>query len=757
MRIQKRAFALSGLLLLLLGLAPAIALAHAQLLRTEPADGAVLNIAPERVRLFFSEPIERDFFSLEVYAANRVRVDNRNARIAPDNVSVLEAGLPRLAPGSYLVAWRALSIDGHVVHGTFAFSVGAAAGTRPALDLPAAGAPLGFSAAVRWLTYLAAFLLVGGLAFGPLILWPALRAAGLDVAPLARRATHGLLWIAWPAIVLLLMTSLAALLLQSADVTGLALSEVLRARAVTRLLTGTRYGSFWLMREALLFVLLAVVAAVTAETRPRPVLRYLGLAIGALMLLTISASGHAASVEQDTAVAIAADWIHLCAGALWVGGLAQLLAGLMFVLPSLDVGGRRRLLACAIRRFSLVAGGSVAVLVLTGVYAGLLHVPSWRALEDSAYGAALAGKLLLISPLLLFGALNLLVIHRRFVRAARTQTHTARQPSNVGLFRAFVAAELALAVLVLAVTGLLAGLPPASSVMGGQPFSALRRTDDLDIILTVQPNQAGTNQVEVKVTGADGKPIDARRVVLRLGHQEMSMGQREAPAQPAGGGRYVAVGNFLDMAGRWTADVEVQAAGAPAERARFTLDVGQAPGANRPTFSPIRILLNAFTLRTGAGLLALLLAAAIFLQRVGWRRRRQRLQGALIGVMLLLLGLFVTGTALADAYRWSLPNPVAATPASVARGQQIYSQNCAMCHGLGGRGDGPAGVTLRPRPADLRVHMAQGHTDEQLHEWVLHGVTGTAMPAFEGKLSREDIWNVINYIRTFAGPASATR
>ncbi len=234
------------------------------------------------------------------------------------------------------------------------------------------------------------------------------------------------------------------------------------------------------------------------------------------------------------------------------------------------------------------------------------------------------------------------------------------------------------------------------------------------------------------------------------------MGQREVTAQPAGGGRYVAGGNFLDMAGRWTADVEVRRAGAPAERARFPINVGQAPGANRPAFSPIRILLNALTLRTVAGLLALALAAIIFLQRMGWRRRRQRLQGAMIGAMLLLLGVFVTGTALADAYRWSLPNPVAATPASIARGQQVYSQSCAMCHGLSGRGDGPAGVTLRPRPADLRAHMAEGHTDEQLHEWVLEGVTGTAMPAFEGKLSREDIWNVVNYIRTFAGPASTT-
>ncbi len=59
---------------------------------------------------------------------------------------------------------------------------------------------------------------------------------------------------------------------------------------------------------------------------------------------------------------------------------------------------------------------------------------------------------------------------------------------------------------------------------------------------------------------------------------------------------------------------------------------------------------------------------------------------------------------------------------------------------------------LRPRPADFRVHMAPGHTDTQLFDWIAHGVAGTGMPAFGENLTEEQIWDVINYIRTFAPP-----
>jgi mono/diheme cytochrome c family protein len=116
--------------------------------------------------------------------------------------------------------------------------------------------------------------------------------------------------------------------------------------------------------------------------------------------------------------------------------------------------------------------------------------------------------------------------------------------------------------------------------------------------------------------------------------------------------------------------------------------------------------------------------------------------------LLIVLGLILQQPAAAA--------PTAQVPAdagSIARGQEIYGQMCAVCHGVQGRGDGPLARTMVPRPADFRVHMAEGHTPDQLFEWTSNGVPDTAMQGFANDLSVEDRWNVINYLQTFV-PAS---
>ena len=93
-------------------------------------------------------------------------------------------------------------------------------------------------------------------------------------------------------------------------------------------------------------------------------------------------------------------------------------------------------------------------------------------------------------------------------------------------------------------------------------------------------------------------------------------------------------------------------------------------------------------------------------------------------------------------------NPIPFSAQSMARGRTIYQAECQACHGLTGGGDGPAAAGLNPRPADLRIHMAAGHTDGQLFNWISEGFTGTAMPAFKKSLSEDDRWHVINFLRT---------
>jgi len=83
---------------------------------------------------------------------------------------------------------------------------------------------------------------------------------------------------------------------------------------------------------------------------------------------------------------------------------------------------------------------------------------------------------------------------------------------------------------------------------------------------------------------------------------------------------------------------------------------------------------------------------------------------------------------------------------SLARGGQVYRENCASCHGDLGRGDGPAAVGLDPKPADLTDALElRGASPLDFYHRVTIGVVGTAMPALETRLSPADRWAVAAY------------
>jgi mono/diheme cytochrome c family protein len=123
---------------------------------------------------------------------------------------------------------------------------------------------------------------------------------------------------------------------------------------------------------------------------------------------------------------------------------------------------------------------------------------------------------------------------------------------------------------------------------------------------------------------------------------------------------------------------------------------------------------------------------------------------AALVVLSATLGVRALGAAPPQAGLLDRTNPIPPTAESLAAGERIYRQHCQACHGVTGAGDGPAAAMLRPRPSDLRVHMAAGHTDGQLYFWITEGFAGTAMPAFRATLSEEERWHVLNFIRTFA-------
>jgi putative copper resistance protein D len=95
--------------------------------------------------------------------------------------------------------------------------------------------------------------------------------------------------------------------------------------------------------------------------------------------------------------------------------------------------------------------------------------------------------------------------------------------------------------------------------------------------------------------------------------------------------------------------------------------------------------------------------------------------------------------------------------ASIAAGAAVYAANCALCHGAGGRGDGPAAAGLPIRPADLTAPHLFAHSPGDLFWWVSHGRDHGVMPGFAHVLAPSRRWDVINFVRARAAGVLSRR
>ena len=135
------------------------------------------------------------------------------------------------------------------------------------------------------------------------------------------------------------------------------------------------------------------------------------------------------------------------------------------------------------------------------------------------------------------------------------------------------------------------------------------------------------------------------------------------------------------------------------------------------------------------------------------RRRTLRIS------VVVLLGLFIYLAIMAHEKghskklhaHWSAPpeaakraNPIQRDQESIARGKKLFQTHCVVCHGPGGKGDGPAAAGLNPKPPNL-VKMAGHHPDGDI-AWKIENGRG-AMPAWKGKLKQKEIWNLTNFIQ----------
>ena len=102
-----------------------------------------------------------------------------------------------------------------------------------------------------------------------------------------------------------------------------------------------------------------------------------------------------------------------------------------------------------------------------------------------------------------------------------------------------------------------------------------------------------------------------------------------------------------------------------------------------------------------------------------------------------------------------LQNAVKPTADSVAAGKKLYDTQCATCHGESGKGDGKMAASINPpKPSDLTdASWKHGSTDGEIFTLIRDGSKGTGMRGYAAKMKPDDIWNVVNYLRTFGQTA----
>jgi copper transport protein len=360
---------------------PASAFAHASLEHTWPKFRQRVETAPRSVRLSFDQAVTVLPGSVSVYSAGGAVV-SATARSGADKHTVVTP-VRKLRKGPYTVRWHVLSGDGHVVSGVFTFGVRYPA--PPPTEAYGASGPTRTEHVVRWAYFLALALLVGGLGFRLLVVR----------GPLPRRAERRFYVVTGIGAVAVLEVGIAAFLLRAEDALQLPFGRLLYGD-LSPIVGGTRFGQAFIAMT-LGFALVAALLYLAWLT-DRTIFLWPTFLLGLGFASGLSLSGHSAADAGSSWLSELADWIHLSAATLWMGGLVQLVA---VVWP-----GAPELRRTAFLRFSRLAGFLVACLVGAGIYLSILRLPHLSDLWTQGYGHVLLVKLALVCVALSWGAVH---------------------------------------------------------------------------------------------------------------------------------------------------------------------------------------------------------------------------------------------------------------------------------------------------------------------------------------------------------------
>ncbi len=526
----RRLLVVAGLVALLqsvamvMGASPASA--HATLIGTDPEEGEVLAETPDVVTFTFDERVSLTDDSIKVFDAKGDPV----SADATSSDEIVTADLPdELPDGTYVVTFRVVSADAHPIAGSLTFSIGAPSESvvPPNVDPEASRTMKTAVGIVQAVAYLGLMLAAGLVVFQCWIL------GGARVS----EATRDLLTrVHWGATGLAILAWAAAVPLAGAYQQGFGLRGALEADAIDLSLVGDDLVVLGLVGVGLALGLLV------------PRARDFATLGAALAVAAPSLVGHTRAFDP-VQLLVVTDVLHVAAGAIWLGGLV----GLALTLPSL--AGRAREAAGVLARFSGVAAGVLALLVVSGSLLGWRIIGSWSGLFGTTYGRLLLIK---VAAVALVAAIALWNRTRLLPRARDAVGHTELQRA-AGDVRRAVRVEALLIVAVLGVTGFLTNESPRDESSRSEAAPSRvdsTRVGDFQALITLDPGTRGPNTLALQIQDQAGEPLDVFAAPeVSISNESVDLGRIEL--EPVGAGTYTASVVF-PSSGEWAARVSLR-------------------------------------------------------------------------------------------------------------------------------------------------------------------------------------------------------
>jgi copper transport protein len=526
--------------------------AHANYVSSDPLAGAILPQAPQNVTVTLSEAIQPGSESIRVTNTSGAEVQSGGAQVSatdPNSMSIL---LHPIGPGVYTVTWNAISAaDGHFTTGSFSFAVENPDGSLPG-PLPSSGATSGAAspaAAEVVFRYVDLFGLVValGTAFFGLLVWVP---AGMELGD-AEGETHaqGLrTLLRWDAIAYFafLIAAVAWLVDAWSTIRPGSLADVLDSSFLTSLLAQASLAG---LSFAAVIILYRALARADASSGRNPFL--VPAILGIVIIAAVSLGTHGAASAPFSPAGLLLEALHLLGVVAWVGGLFAI----VMVRRSVFNESARSLGRRSLRRFSRLAGYSVAVILGAGILLGVLLVGSWSALLGTGYGWVVIAKMALFAPMVALGAHN-----RSKLRAESTKEHEL-SPALRRLAQN-IKTEAVIGAVVLVLAAVLTSLSPPVVVSAGSPTFLLHATSQgvrFEFQVYPYPQTPGVYTLEAYAWNAtDGSAYDGvRNGTLTFTLTNSTLPPENVPLEGPHGNHLFVVSPAMSRPGTWRIDLHV--------------------------------------------------------------------------------------------------------------------------------------------------------------------------------------------------------